>query len=254
MTEILSMPWYEAKDLSLDPLSTLTMTYTIDGFEELKNDICKNGQLVPIILRDGNILDGRHRHKACMELGVDIKYKEMGLLSDDEALDLVISNSINKATGTDAAKVEAYLMSKTKGLKQKEMPELFSRLNIDYIKKMSFIEKENPEYLQALLKQNKVRLYNKEYDKVEDYGTIHGIWKTLKGNKILEDRVVEVVTESVKGPDYNVYISDVMNNSAAEQEYWEIYELGKDYGITVHPETLFGKKLIDLINGKYKDN
>lgn len=238
----------------LDPYSALTMTYTYEGFIELKQDIQKNGQLVPILLRDGKVLDGRHRLRACRELGIDVRYTELGALSDDEALDLVISNSINKATNTDAAKVEAYLMCKAKGVKQKDMPSLFKRLNINYVRKMSYIEKENPEYLQALLRQNSVRLYSREYDKVEDYGTINGIWRTLKGNNALMNKIVEIENKAPSSPEYNVYLDDVMVNEAAEQDYWEIFDLGKSQGVTIHPESLFGRKIIDLINLKYKDN
>lgn len=246
-----NMLFEDIVDVQLDPYALLTMTYTVEGFEELKRDIDRNGQLVPVVLRDGVILDGRHRHRACVELGIGMRYKDVGVISDEQALDLVVSNSINKATGTDAAKVEAYLLSKAKGLKNKEMPEVFKRLNLNYVKKLTFIEKENAEYLQILLKHNKVRLYNKEFEKVEDYGTVNGIWRTLKGNKALEGKVTEVVSEEASMPDYGVYIEDVMKTVAAEQEYWEMYELGKNNGVTIHPESLFGKRIIALINSKY---
>ena len=175
----------------------------------------------------------------------------MGSNNYEGGLDLSVSNSINKSTGTDASKVEAYLISKAKGIKNKEMPGLFNRLNLNYIKKLSFIEKENPAYLQVVLKQNKVRLYSREYDNVEDYGTVNGIWRTLKSNKALEGKVTEVVSEDINTPDYSVYIEDVMKTEAAEQEYWDMYELGRSSNITLHPESMFGKRVIALINSKY---
>lgn len=46
-----------------------------DGeFRKLKDDIAQNGLLEPICLCDGKILDGRNRHKACEELGIDPKF------------------------------------------------------------------------------------------------------------------------------------------------------------------------------------
>lgn len=239
------------EDLLLDPLSTLTMTYTKEGFEELLKDIDKNGQLVPIVLRDGKVLDGRHRLKACLQLGLPVRYTSLGDISDDEALDIVISNSINKATGTDASKVEAYLLCKAKGLKQKDMPVLFKRLNTDYTRKMAYIEKEHPEYLMALLRQNSVRLYNRQFDKIEDYGTINGIWRTLKGNKRLEQEVIEVPKSPVEDRCYDTFVESVMVNEAAESKFWKIYELGKNQGIALHPDTPLGQELIELINEKY---
>jgi hypothetical protein len=237
--------------LELDSFSALTMTYTQDGFDELKKDIMLNGLLVPILLRDGKILDGRHRHKACGELGIGVKYMETGNISDDKALDIVISNSINKATDTDAAKVEAYLMCKAKGIKLKDMHSKFNRLNINYVRKLSFIEKENKEYLQILLKHNKVRLYNKEFNKVEDYGTINGIWRTLKSNKRLESEIIEILNEPTSSQDYHTDIEDYFDNPAAEQEYWELYTLAKDNGSNIHPDTHLGKKVAELIKCKY---
>lgn len=240
------------KSLPLDPFAVLTMTYTADGFNELKQDINTNGLLVPIVLRGRRILDGRHRYKACVELGLPIRYTETGNISDDEALDIVISNSINKATSTDAAKVEAYLICKAKGIKQKDMPEKFSRLNLNYVRKLSFIEKENPEYLQALLKQNKIRLYNKEFSKIEDYGTINGVWRTLKSNKRLESDVIEITPEPASHQSYDTDIEEYFDNPLAEQEYWTLYELAKDTGSNIHPDTLLGKKIAELIKCKHQ--
>lgn len=241
-------------ELSLDPLSTLTMTYTEDGFNELKNDIARNGQLVPILLRDGCILDGRHRYKACKELGTAVHCTEVGLLSDNEALDVVISNSINKATGTDAAKVEAYLMCKAKGIKQKDMPTLFNRLNSNYIRKLSYIEKQDPEYLNVLLRQNSVRLFSKEFGKLEDCGTINGIWRVLKVNSKLASQLVEITPESTQAVAYDVYIDQIMPNVQAEQEFWGVYEAAKASNTPFSPASPFGRLIIDYILKKHTDD
>lgn len=241
----------ETCSLVLDDFSKLTMSYTLEGFSELKKDIKDKGQLVPILLRDGKILDGRHRHKVCMDLGIGILYKELGCLSDDEALDVVISNSLNKATSTDAAKVEAYLMCQAKGIKNVDMSKTFSRLNINYVRKIRFIEKENPEYLNVLLHQNKVRLYNAEFGKVEDYGTVNGLWRTLKGNQKLAKQVVEVEPEPVSSRNHSVDLEEYFNNEAAENEYWELFNIAKANGTNLHPGSELGKKVASLIKNKY---
>lgn len=235
--------------IELDEYSKLTMTYTKDGFNELVKDIEHRGQLVPILLRSNKILDGRHRYQACKVLGIAIKIDDLGDLTDEEALDIVISNSLNKATGTDAAKVEAYLLCKAKGMKNKDMPTKFNRLNMDYVKKISYIERANPKYLQALLKQNGVELYNKEYKKLDVYSTINSIWKTLKSNARYEEEVVEVVPESAQEKNYENDVEEYMISSRAEDEYWELYGL---LGGSIHPDTAAGKKVMDLINSKYK--
>ena len=242
----------DGKDLVLDPFSKLTMTYSADGFKELVRDIDKQGQLVPIILREGNILDGRHRYKACKDLGIEVRCVDLGVISDEEALNTVISNSINKATGTDASKVEAYLMCNARGMKQKDMSSVFSRLNTDYTRKLAYIEKNNPQYLQVLLRQNSVRLYNKEFNKIEDYGTINGIWRTLKGNNKLENELVEVEPESAETVSYDIYIDQIMPTVAAEQEFWNVYETAKLGGTPFSPSSSLGKIIIDYVIGKHK--
>lgn len=44
-------------------------------YNDLKLDIAKNGLLVPIYLADGQIVDGRHRYRACRELGIEPKFE-----------------------------------------------------------------------------------------------------------------------------------------------------------------------------------
>tara|TARA_R110000851_G_scaffold60271_1_gene139313 strand:+ start:141 stop:905 length:765 start_codon:yes stop_codon:yes gene_type:complete len=241
----------DSLNLELDEFSKLTTTYTAEGLNELKNDIVDNGQLVPIILREGKILDGRHRHKVCNELNMGIMCKEVGSISDEAALNIVVSNAINKSTNTDASKTEAYLICKAKGVSKSDMPKTFSRLNSNYVSKLSFIDKENPEYLNVLLHQNKIRLYNAEFKKVEDYGTINGLWRTLKANKKLTGQVVEVIPEPVSSNMHPIDLESYFDNTAAESEYWDIFNMAKIDGTNLHPGTALGKKVASLIKCKY---
>lgn len=251
----LTITWDELADspLELDDYAKLTMTYTADGFTELKRDIQTNGLLVPIILRQGKVLDGRHRLKACGELAIDVHAEERGPLSDAEALNVVISNSLHKSTSSDAARIEAYLLCLAKGVKKKDMPKEFRRLNSNYVSKISYIEGANPEYLQVLLRQNAVRLYNKRFDKVEDYGTINGLWKALKSNAALEQSVSEVQHVSAEEGDFEISLEEYFNNPAAESEFWELYEIGRSNGVNLHPSSPVGSKILQLIKTKYVD-
>jgi hypothetical protein len=242
--------WEDIQELELDPLAALTMTYTADGFTELKNSIKQHRQFLPITLRNGKILDGRHRTQACAELGIGVKYEETGDITDEEALDLVITRSINKAVGSDASRVEAFLLCQAKGVKLKDMPAYFKRLNKNYVEKMSYINKENPEYLQAILRQNEVRLYNRTFDKIENYGTLHGIYKTLKGNAQHKNRVIEVTPDSDDTTTHEVLIEDEMVSKEAVTEYWDLYYL---FNIQ-HPSSPAGLKLKDLVNKLHRGN
>lgn len=46
-----------------------------DQFNALVDSIKDNGLLSPVVLHEGKILDGRHRYKACINLGMEIKFE-----------------------------------------------------------------------------------------------------------------------------------------------------------------------------------
>jgi len=52
---------------------------TSTEFESLKSDIEKNGLLCPIELYEGRVLDGRHRFKACKQLGIEPDFVESAI-------------------------------------------------------------------------------------------------------------------------------------------------------------------------------
>ena len=61
--------------------------------EQLKDDIVINGQLDPVILYEGKILDGRNRWKVCTELGLVINYDQY---QGDNPLSFVISKNLHR--------------------------------------------------------------------------------------------------------------------------------------------------------------
>ena len=53
------------------PLADLIPSMTDEEYISLRDDIAAHGQRNPITLYDGKILDGRHRVRACRELGIE---------------------------------------------------------------------------------------------------------------------------------------------------------------------------------------
>lgn len=66
------------EDLELHPEALATPKMNSENYEALKRDIEMNGQIDPITVYRGKIIDGRHRWLIIQELGIDvIKYKKM---------------------------------------------------------------------------------------------------------------------------------------------------------------------------------
>ncbi|WOS40697.1 hypothetical protein [Xanthomonas rydalmerensis] len=64
-------PQYE-----LHPLCTLFPRLSGAEFDSLRDDIAANGLSQPIVLLDGQILDGGNRYRACLEAGVEPHFSE----------------------------------------------------------------------------------------------------------------------------------------------------------------------------------
>src|SRR4029077_7376660 len=62
-----------------------------EDFDALALDIAANGLVLPILLYDGQILDGRNRYRACGEAGVEPHFAPADAEDDDAALELVMS-------------------------------------------------------------------------------------------------------------------------------------------------------------------
>src|SRR5215510_5323708 len=59
-----------SKALVPHPVALLFPELSPADYEALREDIRRNGVKVPILVHGGQILDGRHRYRACRELGI----------------------------------------------------------------------------------------------------------------------------------------------------------------------------------------
>jgi ParB-like chromosome segregation protein Spo0J len=58
------------RPLELHPVAALFPELSSEDFAALKEDIRRHGLKVPVLVHGGEILDGRHRYRACRELGI----------------------------------------------------------------------------------------------------------------------------------------------------------------------------------------
>ncbi|MDN8089939.1 MT-A70 family methyltransferase [Burkholderia multivorans] len=63
--------------LPIHPVAHLFPVMNDDEFEQFKEDIREHGQQIPILVQNGQLIDGRHRYRACCELGIEPKIEEV---------------------------------------------------------------------------------------------------------------------------------------------------------------------------------
>jgi phage N-6-adenine-methyltransferase len=66
-----------------------------EDYNNLKEDIKKNGQLEAIYLFDNQIIDGRNRYRVCLDLGIKPKIKEYGGKKED-LLSFILSLNLHR--------------------------------------------------------------------------------------------------------------------------------------------------------------
>jgi protein gp37/ParB-like chromosome segregation protein Spo0J len=79
--------------LKAHPLADCLPDMPEDQFESFKEDISGLGVLEPITILDGMILDGRHRYRACLELGIECPMRHVDNVSPH---DLVRSLNLHR--------------------------------------------------------------------------------------------------------------------------------------------------------------
>ncbi len=89
----------------LDPCVELFPAMNSDEFNALKQSIQRNGQSEPILLFRGQVVDGRHRLKACQELAIEPKVETLSVKNYEQAKSMAFARNINRrnlATGQRA--------------------------------------------------------------------------------------------------------------------------------------------------------
>ncbi|SRR5260221_7114865 len=60
----------------IHPYALFFPEMSAEEYSALKADILQHGQQIPIVFKNGTILDGRHRYRACQELDIEPRMME----------------------------------------------------------------------------------------------------------------------------------------------------------------------------------
>ena len=126
---------FKTGDVYLVPAENIKFDRTIAGFnpakgtdefESLKEQIKKDGQLQPIYIRNGLCIDGVHRTKACIELGIKVKCMDvLDNLSNEKCVRISNTNIFgSRNDGVNQLAIKAYKLVKDFKYKDKQAIEL----------------------------------------------------------------------------------------------------------------------------------
>lgn len=116
-------------DIPYHPLAALIPPMSPDELEKLTADIAANGLLEPIVTLEGQILDGRHRWRACQISGIECRFEEY---TGPDPVAFVLSKNLHRRHLSSAQKaaiaVEALpLLEKQARARQRQAGEQFGR-------------------------------------------------------------------------------------------------------------------------------
>jgi hypothetical protein len=89
-----------ATELTLHPLAELFPPMSDDDYQALKADIARRGQINPLTVQGGQVLDGRHRWRACFEMGILCHVRD--LAAGVDPVDYVVAQNLHRRHLTES--------------------------------------------------------------------------------------------------------------------------------------------------------
>jgi len=88
--------------IKIHPAANIFPNMDAESYERLKEDIRQNGQIEPAVFFKGELIDGRHRVRACQEL--NIQYQECEIVDDGyiDPFKWVISTNLHRRHLTES--------------------------------------------------------------------------------------------------------------------------------------------------------
>jgi hypothetical protein len=91
-------------ELKQHPLSSAFPAMSADDFAALVEDIKANGQREPVMLQDGMVLDGWHRYRACLQIGIEPQKFTFG---GTDPVSFVLSHNLHRRHLTPSQRAAA---------------------------------------------------------------------------------------------------------------------------------------------------
>jgi predicted transcriptional regulator len=140
-------------DIPAHPDAALFPMLPEDELQELADDIKRNGQQMPILVKDGEIIDGRNRYAACLLAGVDPVIEEF-IGSDVRAF--IVSANVNRRHMTKSSRAMAVAMLYPEPTRHKQAGSIYLKDRMDgvkdqYLSKARIVLRESEPLAQQVL-------------------------------------------------------------------------------------------------------
>lgn len=145
------------------PLAELMPLMGDDEYLNLVSSIQRRGfdALIPIVLHEGKILDGRHRYRACGQLGIVPTFAN--LPTSEDAYEFVLKHNLDRRHLTTAQRamiVANVGKLEKKGEKKASMASMRARLHVSdgTVRKAQRIQRNGSEKLNQLVNKGQLRI------------------------------------------------------------------------------------------------
>lgn len=116
-----------AKSFPLHPATELFPVMDETALAALVTDIANHGQREPILILDGQVIDGRHRLRACEQLGLEPMVREINA-DEGDPFSLVVSLNLHRRHLTESQR--ALIAAKLANMRQGERTDLQPSANL----------------------------------------------------------------------------------------------------------------------------
>lgn len=159
--------------------------------EILNEDIEKNGQIEPIVLWQGKIIDGRCRNLACILLGLEPKIRELPWNTTEEEARALVKSLNTRRNLTQTQKIISACRVSMDSLVKTKLKEVAKEWGISetILKNARHIAKERPEFVDPLFNGESVQIVSQDGEEVYS-SKISTIYAFVKRNSqsVKEDR------------------------------------------------------------------
>lgn len=154
--------------IEVHPAAAIFPMLPEDELEEMAADIKSNGLNVPLVVKDGVLIDGRNRREACKRAGVEPAFVE---LNGSDPVAYVLSSNINRRHMTKGQRAIAvaklYPEPEKGGRGEKRLNNLKVSFTANYLSQARTVLKHLPEMAELVL--TGVISLNEAYEKAQEF-------------------------------------------------------------------------------------